>query len=433
MNRPARFALGAVLVAMLATATYLIGRHRATQPELTSTQTTAKAPPKPVRYWYDPMVPEQHFDHPGLSPMGMEMVPKVDDASTPSGGVRIDAATVQNLGLRTALVERHSMASAVDVPGNVMWDIRQAVTVSARVDGIVQRLDVRAPYTVVTKGAPLLALLAPQWRSALAEAEALRHVQSPDAQALREASQARLQVLGLSAADGVTSRGDGAAIGVSAPITGTVTTLEVREGQRVNAGQTLMTINGLSSVWVEAAVPQGQASAIRPGTPVTVRVDAWPGRVFNGQVETLLPDIDNATRTQRTRIVLSNPDGALAPGMFAHVALSPASAAAVIVVPDDALIADGESARVIVVEGDGHFRAATVTPGRSTGGMTEIRSGLEVGQRIVVSGQFLIDSEANLSGALDRLNGSNHPSPAASVPAPPSTTAMPGMSMEHHP
>jgi Cu(I)/Ag(I) efflux system membrane fusion protein len=418
---------------MLATATYLIGRHSATQPELTSTQTTAKAPPKPVRYWYDPMVPEQHFDHPGLSPMGMEMVPKVDDASTPSGGVRIDAATVQNLGLRTALVERHSMASAVDVPGNVTWDIRQAVTVSARVDGIVQRLDVRAPYTVVTKGAPLLALLAPQWRSALAEAEALRHVQSPDAQALREASQARLQVLGLSAADGVTSRGDGAAIRVSAPITGTVTTLEVREGQRVNAGQTLMTINGLSSVWVEASVPQGQASAIRPGTPVTVRVDAWPGRVFNGQVETLLPDIDNATRTQRARIVLSNPDGALAPGMFAHVALSPASAAAVIVVPDDALIADGESARVIVVEGDGHFRAATVTPGRSTGGMTEIRSGLEAGQRIVVSGQFLIDSEANLSGALDRLNGSNHPSPAASVPAPPSTTAMPGMSMEHHP
>jgi Cu(I)/Ag(I) efflux system membrane fusion protein len=138
-----------------------------------------------------------------------------------------------------------------------------------------------------------------------------------------------------------------------------------------------------------------------------VRVDAWPGRTFNGQVETLLPDIDNATRTQRARIVLSNPDGALAPGMFAHVALTPASAAAVIVVPDEALIADGESARVIVAEGDGHFRAATVTPGRSSGGMTEIRSGLEVGQRIVVSGQFLIDSEANLSGALDRLE--HHP------------------------
>jgi membrane fusion protein, copper/silver efflux system len=403
MNRPARLALGALLVVVIATAAYLAGRHGATPPEAAPMQATAKAPAKTVRYWYDPMVPEQHFDHPGLSPMGMEMVPKVDDASAPSDGVRIDAATEQNIGLRTALVEKRSLASAVDVPGNVTWDMRQAVTVSARVDGIVEHLDVRAPYTTVTKGAPLLALLAPQWRSALAEAEALRHVQSPDAKALNDASQARLQVLGLSPADGVTARNDGKAIRLSAPISGTVTTLDVREGQRVTAGQTLMTINGTTSVWVEAAVPQGQASAIRPGTPVTVRADAWPGRVFSGQVETLLPDIDGATRTQRARIVLSNPDGALAAGMFAHVTLSPASEAPVIVVPDEALIADGESTRIIVAEGQGRFRAAVVTLGRTSGGMTEIRNGLTEGDRIVVSGQFLIDSEANLSGALDRL------------------------------
>jgi Cu(I)/Ag(I) efflux system membrane fusion protein len=409
MNRPARFALGALLVALIATAAYLVGRHAATPSVSVPMQatSTAKPPTKTVRYWYDPMVPEQHFDHPGLSPMGMEMVPRTDEASTPSGGVRIDAATEQNLGLRTALVEKRSLASAVDVPGNVTWDMRHAVTVSARVDGIVEHLDVRATYTTVTKGTPLLSLLAPQWRSALAEAEALRHVQSADAKALRDASQARLQVLGLSSADGVTSRSDGAAIRISAPIAGTVTTLDVREGQRVNAGQTLMTINGTTSVWVEAAVPQGQASAIRPGTPVTVRADAWPGRVFNGQVETLLPDIDSTTRTQRARIVLSNPDDALAAGMFAHVTLSPASEAPVVVVPDDALIADGEGTRVIVADGDGHFNAAIVTPGRAAGGMTEIRSGLTEGQRIVVSGQFLIDSEANLSGALDRLE--HHP------------------------
>lgn len=405
MNRPLRFALGAMVIVLIAVAAYFIGRHGV--PASEPTPSAKKEPDKAVRYWYDPMVPEQHFNHPGLSPMGMEMVPKINDENAPSDGVRIDSATAQNLGLRTALVERRSLASAVDVPGNVTWDMRQAVTVSARVDGIVEHLDVRAPYTTVTKGAPLLALLAPQWRSALAEADALRHVQSPDAQALHDASQARLQVLGISAADGVTSRSNGAAISLRAPIAGTVTTLEVREGQRVNAGQTLMTINGLTSVWVEAAIPQAQASSIRSGTPVTVRVDAWPGRVFNGQVETLLPDIDNATRTQSARIVLSNPDGALAPGMFAHVALSPASEAPVIVVPDEALIADGESTRIIVTEGDGHFRAATVTPGRTSGGMTEIRGGLTDGQRIVVSGQFLIDSEANLSGALDRLE--HHP------------------------
>jgi Cu(I)/Ag(I) efflux system membrane fusion protein len=433
MNRRVRFALSALVIMVIVIAAYFIGRRGVTDSGPRPMPTAATKPTKTVRYWYDPMVPQQHFDHPGLSPMGMEMVPKVDDPSPAAGGVRIDAATLQNLGLRTAPVERRVMALAVDVPGNVTWDVRQAVTVSARVDGIVERLDVRAPYTAVTKGAPLLALLAPQWRSALAEAEALRHVQSADAQALRDASQARLQVLGLSPADGVTVRGDGAAIAVRAPITGMVTTLEIREGQRVSAGQTLMTINGLTSVWVEAAVPQGQASAIRSGTAVTVRVDAWPGRVFTGRVETLLPDIDATTRTQRARIVLSNPEGALAPGMFAHVTLTPASAAAVVVVPDEALIADGDSTRVIVAEDGGSFRAATVTTGRTAGGVTEIRDGLTVGQRIVVSGQFLIDSEANLSGALDRLNGANRPSPSTSVPASPGTAAMPGMSMEHHP
>jgi Cu(I)/Ag(I) efflux system membrane fusion protein len=431
MNRLARFVLGALLVAAIATAAYLIGRFTATPPQPVSTPATANASAKAVRYWYDPMVPQQHFDHPGLSPMGMEMVPRIDETSAPSEGVRIDAATEQSLGIRTTLVERRSLASTVEVPGNIMWDMRRAVTVSARVDGIVERLDVRAPYATVTRGAPLLALLAPQWRSALAEAEALRHVQSPDAQALREASQARLQVIGLSPADGVTSRGDGASVRISAPITGTVTTLDVREGQRVNAGQTLMTINGTSSVWVEAAVPQAQASSIRPGTPVTVRADAWPGRVFRGQVETLLPDIDSATRTQRARIVLVNSDGALAPGMFAHVALHPTSVAPVMVVPDEALIADGEHTRVIVAEGHGRFRAATVTSGRAAGGMTEIRSGLTEGQRVVISGQFLIDSEANLSGALDRLDSASKPSP--SEPAAPGPAAMPGMSMEHRP
>ena len=436
MNRPVRVALAALVLVAVAIAAYLVGRQGTTHVETGAASAATPSPAKAPLYWYDPMVPDQHFDHPGLSPMGMEMVPKSAEPNEPQGGVRIDAATRQNLGLRTAPVERRVMALALEVPGTVSWDVRQAVTVSARVDGIVQRLDVRAPYTAVTKGAPLLSLLAPQWQSALAEAEALRHVQSPDAQALRDASQARLQVLGLSAADGVRLRADGAAIALRAPNAGVVTTLDVREGQRVTAGQTLMTINGLTSVWVEASVPQGQTAAIRAGTPVTVRVDAWPGRVFHGQVETLLPDIDTTARTQRARIVLANPDAALAPGMFAHVALTPPTAAPVIVVPDEALIADGDSTRVIVVDHGGTFHAATVTTGRSAGGVTEIRDGLTLGQRLVVSGQFLIDSEANLSGALERLNGTTHPSPAASAPTPAGTAAMPGMPgmrMEHQP
>jgi Cu(I)/Ag(I) efflux system membrane fusion protein len=363
---------------------------------------------KKILYWYDTMMPQQHFDHPGLSPMGMQMVPKyADEASTGDEGVvRIDPATVQNLGVRTVPVQRRVLASTIRVPGTIGWDLRQATTVSARVDAVVSRLNVRAPYTTVTAGQPLAELLAPAWSSAVAEYRALQQAHSADARALRAAARQRLQVLGMTPADirSAERNGGRSSITLHAPQAGVVTALEVREGQQVKAGQTLMTLNGLSTVWVEAALPQAAAGAVRPGTPVAVRVDALPGRSFRGTVEMLLPDIDDATRTQRARIVLDNPDGALSPGMFVTVQLDPVRGKAVPVVPDDALIATGTRTRVIVAEGNGRFRAVPVRAGRSAGGYTEILHGLAGGETVVVSGQFLIDSEASLSGALERLN-----------------------------
>jgi Cu(I)/Ag(I) efflux system membrane fusion protein len=272
---------------------------------------------------------------------------------------------------------------------------------------------------------PLADLLAPQWSSALAENRALQHVQSADARALRDAGRERLRVLGLSAAD-ITSadRNDGQpAVTVHAPQAGVITTLDVREGQRVTAGQTLMTINGLGTVWVEAALPQAASSAMPPGTPVTIFVDALAGRTFHGTLETVLPDIDATTRTQVARIVLTNADGALSPGMFARVKFEPTAGTPVQVVPDEALLTTGPHARVIVSESNGHFRAVAVRTGRSADGFTEILSGLNDTDTVVVSGQFLIDSEASLSGALDRL--SNDPA----EPAAASTAAMPDMTM----
>ena len=402
---------------------YVGGRHANTAVEPTGTSAGAQGSTRKVLYWYDTMVPEQHYDHPGVSPMGMQMVPKyADDGSTDKAVVRIDPATVQNLGVRTVPVVRRVLATQLQVPGTVSWNLRDAVTVSARVDATVERLDVRAPYTVVKAGQPLVELLAPQWSSAIAEYRALQHARSADAQALRTAARQRLQVLGLTAQD-IASERDGH-ITLHAPQDGVVTTLNVREGQQVGAGQTLMTLNGLSTVWVEAALPQAAAGAVRAGTPVTVHATARPGQMFRGQVETLLPDIDPMTRTQRARIVLANPDRALSPGMFVSVELQPAAASPEPVVPDGAVIATGSaSPRVIVAEGDGRFRPVAVRLGRSAGGDTEILAGLSGGERVVVSGQFLIDSEASLSGALQRMQtGESAPAPAASA-------SMPGMPM----
>jgi membrane fusion protein, copper/silver efflux system len=410
---------------LLAAALLLLGylggrRHSPPTPSPTS-----QAGGKKILYWYDTMAPQQHFDKPGLSPMGMQMVPRYAEEQPADKGsatdvVRIDPATVQNLGVRTATVERRVLASAIRVPGTVTWDLRQAATVSARADGIVSRLDVRAPYTAVAAGAPLAELLAPQWSSALAEYHALQHAQSAEARDLRAAARQRLQVLGLTPADIESARhGAGTAITVHAPQAGIVTTLDVREGQRVSAGQTLVTLNGVATVWIEAALPQATAGTVRNGTPVTVEVDALPGRVFHGSVETLLPDIDPATRTQGARIVLGNPDGTLAAGMFATVQLEPAQGEAVPVVPDDALIVTGSQSRVIVAEDGGHFRPVAVRLGRSSAGYTEIRDGLAGGEKVVVSAQFLIDSEASLSGALERLGDHEaQPVPAASAPMP---------------
>lgn len=418
----------AVLLATVFVA-YWAGRHGSGStavPGDRSAITGSSAPDagaKPL-YWYDPMIPTEHHDQPGLSSMGMQMIPKYADAGTDASAVRIDAATIQNLGVRTAPVERRVLAATIQVPGTIGWDLRQAIVVSARVDAVVTRLYVRAPYTNVTAGAPIADVLAPQWSSAVAEAQALQHVQSAEAKALRDAAQQRLLILGLSPTDG-RAIGGGGQITLHAPQTGVISTLDVREGQRVNAGQTLMTINGSSTVWVEAALPQAVAGSVHANTPVTVRVDALPGQTFHGHVEVLLPDIDMTTRTQRARIVLANPEGSLSPGMFATVQLEPTPGKAVPVVPDDALIATGTHARVIVAEEGGRFRAVAVHTGRAAGGYTEVLDGLAGGEKVVVSGQFLIDSEASLSGALDRLSDPPAlPAPAASAPM--SGMPMPG-------
>ncbi|MEG3191040.1 MULTISPECIES: efflux RND transporter periplasmic adaptor subunit [Novilysobacter] len=388
----------------------------------------APATEQEVLYWYDPMVPGQHFDQPGPSPfMDMELVPKYADEATASG-ISIAPGTRQNLGIRTVEVERGSLAGTVSVPGTIGWDLRQEHVVSARVDAVVDRLFVKAPYQPVRAGEPLATILAPAWSSALAEARALGQADSASAQALQSAARERLQVLGLP--PGATTR-DGRIV-LTSPVDGVVSEIGVREGQAAPTGMLLFRVNGTDTVWLEAAIPQAAVGAIVPGTPVEARVSTMPGRVFEGRVETLLPQIETGSRTQQARIVLDNPDGVLAPGMFAQITLQPVDGAQQPLVPSDAVIGAGNEARVILMDQEGRFRPVAVQTGRSGGGFTEILSGLEGGEQVVASGQFLIDSEANLSGALERLGTASGQDDAASDAAPDSSmpdssTPGPGM------
>lgn len=401
MKRILWIVLALAAAAALTFAGYTAGT-RQTKPAISTA--TPDLSRQPVLYWYDPMIPAEHHDQPGLSSMGMKMIPKYADTQDASSGVRIDSATMQNLGMRTARVARRQLADDIQVPGTVTWDLDEASIISARADGVITRLAVRTPCASVLAGTPLAELTAPAWSSALAEYTALRQARSPDARALLDAARERLNVLGLEPGD-LRSVGHSGAITLHAPSSGIVTQIEVREGQRVNAGQTLMAINGIARVWVDASLPQALAGIVQPDTLVSVRIDARPGQVFPGTVAMLLPDIDSTTRAQRARIVLDNPQGVLSPGMFVQVTLHPMHGGTVLAIPDEAIIATGEYTRVIVQDDSGRFRPVVVHVGRSVGGYTQVIDGLGEGDRLVVSGQFLIDSEASLSGALDRLGG----------------------------
>lgn len=361
---------------------------------------SADMPGEPkVLYWYDPMVPDQHFEQPGKSPfMDMQLVPKYAGGST-EAGVAIAPGVRQNLGIRTALVARAALAADIRVPGTLAWDLRQEQVVSARVDAIVERQFVKAPFETVRAGQPLASLIAPAWGTALAEAQALGEASSGSARALRSAAVQRLHALGMPS-----GAASGGKIVLRSPVDGVVSEIAVREGQSVPTGTLLFRINGNRTLWLEAAVPQAVVAGIEGDTPVEASIDARPGKVFRGRVESVLPLIDAASRTQRVRIVLDNDGGELAPGMYAQVSLRPVAQVERALVPSEALIGAGEQARVIVQDERGGFRPVRVSTGRSAGDLTEIMSGLEGGESVVVSGQFLIDSEANLSGALERLD-----------------------------
>ena len=362
-----------------------------------------------VLYWYDPMVPDQHFDQPGKSPfMDMQLVPRyADQAATAS--VRIDPGVQQNVGIRTAVVEVGQLTDPVRATATLTWDLRRESVVSARVDAIITQLHVKAPFESVRRGQPLATVLAPAWSSAIAEAQTLEEADSAAAKSLHTAAMQRLRLLGLSD----TRLGRDGSVVLLAPSDGVVREVLVREGQAVAADMPLFRVNGTATVWLEAAIPQASVGGIGPGTKVEATVSAMPGRRFAGEVEALLPQIEPTSRTQWARIVLNNPDGRLVPGMFAELTLQSAGAEQVPLIPADALIATGDDSRVIVMRSDGGFEPVRVRTGRSGGGRIEILEGLQGGEHIVTSGQFLIDSEASLSGALQRLGA---PTPAASAP-----------------
>src|SRR5688572_15815376 len=238
--------------------------------------------------------------------------------------------------------------------------------------------------------------------------------------ALTQAARQRLLLLGMSEAEIVALERDGttrARLTLHSPMSGVVAELAVREGMTVAAGSPLFRIVDLSTVWVNAEVPEAQAAWLRPGSTVEARVAAYPELRFEGRVGAILPEVTAATRTLRTRIELDNPGSRLKPGMFATLVFRGAPRKNAVLVPSEAVIRTGARDVVILALGDGKFRPTPVEVGAEAGGQSEIRKGLQEGDNVVHSGQFLIDSEASLGATLSRLEGAEQKStgPAAAA------------------
>ncbi len=396
-----------VLVVMGGVAGYELA-HRSMSPKVSAATAAASAPgehsERRVLYWYDPMKPDQHFDKPGKSPfMDMELVPMYGDDSTADNGVRIDPRLTQNIGVRLATVERGRLARGLDVVGTLTFNERLVTVVQARTGGLVERVYARAPNDVISAGAALADLRVPDWYGAQTEYLALR---LSGETALADAARTRLLQLGMTDAQVARLEKGGApqaVVTVTAPQGGVLQELGVREGMTITPGQTLARINGISSVWLDAEVPEAQAAGLAVGQLVSATFTTWPGRTFAGRITVLLPALERDTRTLRVRMEWPNPNSTLRPGMYAQVTLQETADPDRLLIPSEAVIATGKRSVVIVAEEGGHFRPAEIAVGREAGGKTEILSGLQQGEQVVVSGQFLIDSEASLKGVLARM------------------------------
>ena len=378
---------------------------------------------KKVLYYHDPMVPANKFDKPAKSPfMDMMLVPvyadSAGDTDTAGSKVTVSPRIQQNLGVRTATVTEGTLSTQVSAVGSIAFNERDQVIVQARATGYVERLHVRATLDRVAKGQALAELYVPEWIAAQEEFLSVRRMQGTDLAPLVDGARQRMRLVGMSDAQIALVNSSGRTqprITLEAPIGGVVTELMAREGMTVAPGATLFRINGLSTVWANAEVPESQSALLRPGAKVQARSPAAPGATFEGRVQAIVPEVNQTTRTLRARVELANANGALVPGMFVQMQFMDMGNEKSLLVPTEAIIQTGKRTVALLAEEGGHFRPVDVEIGIESGGQTEVKRGLQLGQRVVVSSQFLIDSEASLKGVEARLNVEPPPTAANTV------------------
>ena len=389
------------------------------------------SPERKVLYYRNPMGLPDISAVPKKDPMGMDYIPVYagEEQLASNSAVRISPEKIQKLGVKTEAVALRRLARTVRAVSTVQPDERSLYTVAPKFEGWIQRLYVNTTGQTVKRGDPLMDVYSPELVTAqheyLIAKKGTEQVGNGglDAiagmQRLGESALQRLRNWDISESDLEAVQEEGRVsqnLTLRSPARGVVLEKKVIQGQRFMPGEILYQIADLTSVWMLADVFEQDLALVRRGQAATIRIDAYPDKLFNGKVTYIYPTVDPATRTAKVRIELPNAQALLKPDMYGRVEIvSSASGEKVLAVPDSAVLHTGTREVVLVDLGEGRYEPRTVKLGPHADGYAEVLGGLKEGERVVVKANFLIDAESNLKAALsafgERVHGAHGSTP----------------------
>ena len=371
-----------------------------------------------IKFYKSSMTPGETSPTPAKDSMGMDMVPVYEDGSetSDSSAIAVDAATMQNMNLRTAEVQRSPLRKTVRTVGTIDYNETALADVTTKFKGWIEKLNVDATGQLVHRGEPMFEIYSPELYSA--EVEFLQVLKfgstnDPAAESLRETAASKLRFFDVpeaQIAELEKSRKVLKTLPVAAPMSGFVIEKNVVSGQMVDAGMRLYRLADLGIVWVIAQVYEQDLPFVKLGQEAVVKVASLPDREFRGRVTFIYPSVDEKTRTAKVRLEFENPGYFLKPGMFVSAQIRSQLKDSVVLVPESAVLRSGAKNTVFVALNGGKFEARDVTLGvEAENGMNQVISGLNAGEHVVTSGQFLLDSESQLREAIEKMRGPTSP------------------------
>jgi Cu(I)/Ag(I) efflux system membrane fusion protein/cobalt-zinc-cadmium efflux system membrane fusion protein len=383
------------------------------------TGTASNTGERKILYWRAPMDPNEIYDAPGKSKMGMDLVPVYDDEANGSGIVSIDPVVVQNMNVKTALVEKKALSSEVITNGVLTTNEKTEYIVTTRVNGWVENLYINYTGQPVAIGQKLMDIYSPELVAAQQELiTALNYQKAVNKTSFDEVRESgdellknairKLKLLEIPESDIEKLKETKEVktyVTLYAQSNGTVLEKNILDGQKIMAGMPLLKIANLSNLWLMADIYEYELSKISEGSKAEIRFNYFPGKTYEGRVSFIYPTLESKTRTAKIRIDIPNAKGELKPSMFANVVIKGKDLGVKPVIPENAVIRSGRKDIIILALGEGKFKPQEITLGNYSDGYYQVISGLSEGSKIVTSAQFLIDSESNLRAAVSQFKG----------------------------